>query len=237
MESENNPKKMWAINKHDSPACSFWEILKGDCLMKRALVQVARIFALSLFAVTAFGANPGTFENYSADMETTTAQGSFTSKMFFKDGKMRMESNTQGYKSINIIRPDRKVMWMLMVDSKTYMEIPLDMSKQDIQSKIHDPNSKTDKEFIANEVVDKHPAKKYHLTITSNGKKEKSGYIWEATDLGNFPVKYESEDKKMTTVWKNIKKGSVADSVFEVPTGYKKMDMPIVPWMGGGPMK
>jgi len=206
-------------------------------MMKRAMVYVASIFVLFLFAVTTFGAGPDTFKNYSADMETTTAQGSFTSKIFFKDGKMRMESNTQGRKSINIIRPDKKVIWMLMVDSKTYMEIPVDMSKQDIQSKLHDPNIKTDKEFIANEVVDKHPTKKYHLTITTDGKKEKSGYIWEATDLGNFTVKYESEDKKMTTVWKNIKTGGVTDSVFELPAGYKKMDMPAMPGMGGGPMK
>ena len=205
--------------------------------MKRAVVHVASIFVFSLFAVTAFGADPGTFKNYSADMETTTAQGSFTSKIFFKDTKMRMERNTQGRKSINILRPDKKVIWMLMVESKTYMEIQLDMSKQDIQSKLHDPNIKTDKEFIANEVVDKHPAKKYHLTITTDGKKEKSGYIWEATDLGNFPVKYESEDKKMTTVWKNIKTGGVTDSVFELPAGYKKMDMPAMPGIGSGSMK
>ncbi len=190
------------------------------------------IFMLSLFAIKAFGASPGTFNNYSADMETTSAQGSFTSKIFFKDGKMRMEG-TQGSRSINIIRPDKKVIWMLMVDSKTYMEIPFDISKEDIQSKLRDPNIKTDKEFIANEVVDKHPAKKYRLTITTGGKKEKSGYIWEATDLSNFVVKYQSEDKKITTVWKNINTGGVTDSVFELPAGYKKMDMPVMPGKGG----
>ena len=204
--------------------------------MKRAVVYLVSIFALSLFAVTAFGADPTAFKNYSADMETTSAQGSFTSKIFFKDGKIRMEG-TQGSKSINIIRPDKKVIWMLMLDSKTYMEILLDLSTQDIQSKLRDPNIKTDKEFIANEVVDKHPAKKYHLTITTDGKKDKAGYIWEATDLNNFTVKYQSEDKKITTVWKNIKTGGVADSVFELPAGYKKMDMPAMPGMGGGPMK
>lgn len=111
------------------------------------------------------------------------------------------------------------------------------MRIQDIHAKLHDPNIKTDKEFIAHEVVDKHPAKKYHLTITTDGKKEKSGHIWEATDLDNFPVKYQSEDKKMTTVWKNIKKGGVIDSAFEVPTGYKKMDTPVMPGMGVGPMQ
>jgi hypothetical protein len=205
-------------------------------MIKRRVARIASIFVLSLFAVTAFGSDPGSFKNYSADMETTSSQGSFTSKIFFKDGKMRMEG-TQGHKSINIIRPDKKVIWMLMLDSKTYMEIPFDISKQDIQSKLRDPNIKTDKEFIANEVVDKHPAKKYHVTITTDGKKEKSGYIWEATDLSNFVVKYQSEDKKMTTVWKNIKTGSVTDSVFELPAGYKKMDMPAIPGIGGGQRK
>ena len=205
-------------------------------MMKRAVIHVVSIIVLSFFAVAAFGADPAAFKNYSADMETTSAQGSFTSKVFFKDGKMRMEG-AQGSKTINIIRPDKKVIWMLMFDSKTYMEIPLDISKEDIQSKLRNPNIKTDKEFIANEVVNKHPTKKYHLTITTDGKKEKSGYIWEATDLNNFTVKYQSEDKKITTVWKNIKTGGVTDSIFELPAGYTKMDMPAMPGMGGGSMK
>jgi outer membrane lipoprotein-sorting protein len=201
------------------------------------LVHLTCIFVLSVFAVAAFGADPRIFSNYSADMETTTPQGSFTSKIFVKDTKMRMERNPRGQASINIMRPDKKVIWMLMLDGKTYMEIPLDMSMQDIQSKLHDPNIKTDKEFMANDVVDKHPTKKYHLTITTDGKKEKSGYIWEATDLNNFPVKYESEDKKTATVWRNIKVGGVSDSVFEIPPGYTKMDMPAMPGVGGAPRK
>lgn len=208
-----------------------------NIMMKRAVIHVVSIFVLSLFAITAFGAGPDTLKNYSADMVTTTAQGSITSKVFSKDRKMRMERNSKGHNSINILRPDKMLIWMLMVDSKTYMEIQLDMSKQDIQSMLRDPNIKIDKEFIANDVVDEHPAKKYHLTITTNGKKEISGYIWEATDLSNFTVKYESEDKKITTVWKNIKTGGVTDSLFELPAGYKKMDIPAMPGMGGGPVK
>ena len=205
--------------------------------MKRAIVQFVSIVVLSLFAMPVFGAGPGSFKNYSAEMETTTPQGSHTSKIFAKDGKIRSESTMRGHSSINIIRPDKKVMWMLMVDSKTYMEMPLDPSKQDIQSKLDNPNFKVDKEFISNDVVDKHPAKKYHITITKGGKKEMSGYIWEATDLNNFPVKHQSEDKKITTVWKNINTGGVNDSVFEVPGGYKKIDMPGMPGMGGGSKK
>ena len=190
-ERANQDRKQIAL--HD---LANYKVRKGDRIMKIAVIHVVSIMVLSFFAVAAFGADPAFIKNYSADMETTSSQGSFTSKVFFKDGKMRMEG-AQGRKTINIIRPDKKVIWMLMVDSKTYMEIPLDISKEDIQSKLRDPNIKTDKEFIGNEVVDKHPTKKYHLTITTDGKKEKSGYIWEATDLNNFTVKYQSEDKKI----------------------------------------
>jgi len=199
--------------------------------MKKFTGPLVALFVAVLFAGVAFAADMSAIKNYSADMETTTTQGTFTSKIFYKDTKMRMESKG----SMNILRPDKKVMWMVMPEQKSYMEMALDTSKQDIQSKLHDPNVKVDKEFIANEVVDKHPAKKYHMTLTMNGKKEKSGYVWEATDLSNFPVKYESEDKKTSTVWKNIKTGVVTDAVFEVPAGYKKMSMPTMPeGMGGG---
>lgn len=202
--------------------------------MKKIAIVVAVLFVAVMFAGVSVGADPQMFKNYSADMETTTSQGTFASKIFYKDTKIRMESNHQGQSSINIMRPDKKVMWMVMPEQKSYMEMSLDTSKQDVMSKLQDPNIKTEKEFIANETVDKHPAKKYHLTIMKDGKKEKSGYIWEATDLNNFPVKYESEDKKTSTVWKNIKTGGVSDSVFEAPAGYKKMNMPGMPDMGGG---
>ncbi|MBA4372586.1 MAG: hypothetical protein C0402_06950 [Thermodesulfovibrio sp.] len=199
--------------------------------MKKILGTVVSLFVAVLFVGVAFAVNMSTLKNYSADMETTTKQGTFTSKIFYKDTKTRMESKG----SIIIMRTDKKVMWMVQPEQKSYMEMALDINKQDIQSKLQDPNIKVDKEFVANDVVDKHPAKKYHMTITTNGKKEQSGFIWEATDLSNFPVKYESEDKKTSTVWKNIKTNSVSDSAFEVPADYKKMTMPSMPeGMGGG---
>ncbi|TAN40648.1 MAG: DUF4412 domain-containing protein [Nitrospirae bacterium] len=200
-------------------------------MCKKVVLQVFSILVLSVFSLPVSGADLGAFRNYSADMETISPQGTFTSRIFTKDKKMRMESSAQGHSSITIMRPDKKVIWMLMPDSKTYMEMPLDLSRQDMQSLLNDPNVKVDKESLGSEVVDRHPAKKYHITMTTNGKKEKSGYIWEATDLGNLPVKYQSEDLKITTIWKNVKTGVVADSVFELPAGYNKMD---TGGMGGG---
>jgi hypothetical protein len=118
-----------------------------------------------------------------------------------------------------------------MPEQKMYMELDLSAMKQDMQNNLYDPDVRTEKEFLGSETVDGHPAKKYHVTIIKQGKKETGGFLWEATDLNNFPVKYQSEDGKTTTVWKNIKRGPIADSLFEVPSGYKKMELNI-PGMG-----
>jgi outer membrane lipoprotein-sorting protein len=167
---------------------------------------------------------------YSADIVTETSGMTHKSRMFAKGTKQRMEVSEEGQKVINIIRADKRVMWMLMPDEKMYMEMPLNRQREDIASKLNDPDVKVEKKFLADETVDGHPSKKYHVMMTRNGKKESSGYMWEAADLNNFPVKWQEEDRKTTVTWKNIKLGGVPDSMFEIPAGYKKMGMP---GMGG----
>ena len=168
---------------------------------------------------------------YSADVVTESSGGTHKSHMYAKGTKQRMEMSEEGQKVINIIRGDKKVMWMLMPDQKMYMEMPLTKQKEDITSRMIDPDVKMEKKFLADENVDGHPSKKYHVTMTRNGKKESSGFMWEATDLNNFPVKWQEEDGKTTVTWKNIKLGDVPDSMFEIPAGYNKMSMPGMPGM------
>jgi len=99
----------------------------------------------------------------------------------------------------------------------------------------NDKDAKVEKELLGSETVDGHPAKKYHETYYANGKKEGSGFVWEATDLDNFPIKYQTEDKSATTTFKNIKTGDPADSLFETPSGFQKMDMGGMMGGMGGP--
>jgi hypothetical protein len=196
--------------------------------MTRKIFAVSVSIIVSVLLVkSSLAAGPGALKNFSAELETTTTKGTFTSKIFSKDGKQRMEHSAGGRESIHIARPDKKVVWMLMPDRKVYMEMPFDSRKQDISSQLHDPAIKTDKEFLGNETVDNHPARKYHVTIIRDGKKEASGFLWEASDLNNFPVKHQNEDKTVSTVWKNIKFDGPTDSLFEIPAGYKKMEMPM----------
>jgi hypothetical protein len=192
----------------------------------QALVIVMVCMVLSAFA---WAAGPA-FNNFSADIVTSTHGETHTSKIYSKDGKSRMEAGGSGRDMITISRPDKKAVWMLMPGTRTYMEMPFNRKRAGISSQLSDSAAQTEKKFIANETVEGHPAKKYHVTVTMDGKKEASGFLWEATDMNNFPVKHQTEDGEITTVWKNVKRGGVSDLLFEIPAGYKKMSMP---GMGG----
>ena len=192
----------------------------------QVLVVVMVCLALAAFAWAAGAA----FNNVSADIVTTSHGETHTSKIYSKDGKSRMEVSGQGNEMITVSRPDKKVVWMLMPASRTYMEMPLNKKKSGMLSQLSDPDVKFEKAFIGNDTVDGHPTKKYHVVTIIDGQKEAAGYVWEAVDMNNFPIKHQSEDKQTTTTWKNIKMGGVSDSVFALPAGYKKMAMP---GMGG----
>lgn len=191
------------------------------------LKSISVLFCVALLCISApLGVRAADMSVYSADIVTETSDGTHQSHMDVKGKKQRMEMNEGGQKAINIIRADKKVMWMLMPDQKMYMEMSLNTQKEDITSRLNDPDVKMEKKFITDEKVDGHSTKKYHVTMTRGGKKESSGFIWEAQDLNNFPVRWQDEDRKTTVTWKNIKLGDVPDSRFEVPAGYKKMSMP-----------
>ncbi|MBF0457370.1 MAG: DUF4412 domain-containing protein [Nitrospirae bacterium] len=197
-------------------------------MTRKIFVMSLTVFVFVLWVKSSPAAEPGLLKNYTAVIETTTTKGNFssTSKVVSKDGKQRIEQSANGKKSVTIVRPDKKLVWMLMPDQNMFMEMPLDVKNQDIFSNMQDSKVKTDKEFLSNETIDNHPAKKYHVTTSRDGKKESSGFIWEASDLNNFPVKYQNEDKTATMVWKNINFEPVQDAMFEIPSGYKKMEMP-----------
>lgn len=190
---------------------------------------VSVLVAASLAAFYAVNADAAS-KSYSADIESISDKATTRAKMYFKDGKQRMES---GKDSVTIMRPDKKVIWMLMPAENMYMEMPFTGKATENMPPTNNPDAKVEKTFMANETIDGHPAKKYHIKVTHAGKKEDSGYVWEAADLDNFPIKYQTEDKRATSTFKNIKSGGVSDSLFELPSGFRKMDMP---GMGGSKM-
>src|SRR5512141_2548766 len=134
-------------------------------MKKKLLVLAAGVATFVLSAAVSFAAGLGNFKNYSADMVITGSHGTTTSKVYATPMKQRMEMKAEGSDTIMISRFDKKMAWMCMRDQKMCMEMGIGKQMDTVQNQLHDPDAKVKKDFLANETVDGHPSKKYHITI------------------------------------------------------------------------
>jgi hypothetical protein len=164
---------------------------------------------------------------FSADTITSMKGGEkMSGKIYFKPDRFRMEMKDFG-KTIMITRVDKKVAWNIMPDQKMYMEIPFDIkNRPKVDEKFE---GELERKEVGRETIDGHPTIKYLITYKID--KEKSMvYQWMATDI-QFPVKTAAVDGSWVQEFRNIRKGSQPDSLFEVPRGYQKMQLPKIPGM------
>jgi hypothetical protein len=190
------------------------EVVMKKVVLACGLVVIVLSFVTSALAV-----------EFSADMVSTAHGQSTTSKIFAKDQKFRMEP--KGAPTYSIVRGDKQVTWLVMPDQKSYMEMKAEPGKEPkAEEKVR---GEVSRKLVGAETVDGHPTQKYEVTYTEGGKTEKM-YQWMATDI-KFPVKMAAVDGSWTMEYKNIKMGSQPASLFEVPSGYKKMGMPSMPGM------
>ena len=158
---------------------------------------------------------------FSADTVMTAQEGKATGKIFYKEDRFRMDMRTPE-EMIMITRMDKKVVWNIMPGEKMYMEIPFSMQNRPrVDDKVE---GEIDRKLVGSEIVDGHPAKKYLITYQS-GKAKEQMYQWWATDI-NFPVKSSAVDGSWVQEFKNIKFGVQPNSLFELPVGYQKIQMP-----------
>ena len=143
-------------------------------------------------------------------------------KVYLKGEKMRQEFSMGGGKSINIARPDKNVMWVLMPAQKFYMEMPF--QETDLAKTMRMPKDKTKMKLVGTETVNGYETEKYETVVKSDGKTMKFD-LWVAKKLG-VPIKMVSKDGSYSMEYLDIKEGNVPDSVFKVPSGYRKMPMP-----------
>lgn len=190
--------------------------------MKKALLVSSLVLVGLWIAGSAFAVD------FSADMVMTSGGKTTTSKVFTKGDKSRMEP--QGQPTYTIVRNDKKLMWMVMTDQKAYMEMTADPKQAPQGDKV---TGEVSRKLIGKETIDGRSTEKYEVTFKDGNKTEKM-YQWMATDI-KFPVKMAAADGTWTMEYKNIKTGAQADSLFEVPSGYKKMAMPAMPQMPNMP--
>jgi outer membrane lipoprotein-sorting protein len=163
--------------------------------------------------------NAGAVE-FSADMVIQPkGDEAMSGKIYVKGDKVRQETSEEGESQVMIIRPDKKVTWMISPEEKTYMEMPYQSEDKTFEEWTAEKEKKA--KLLGEETVSGMPCKKYESV--EDGEKT---IFWISKQ---FPFPLKVEDSEVTMEYKNVKEGPLPDSLFELPAGYEKMAMPIVP--------
>lgn len=112
--------------------------------------------------------------------------------------------------------PEKPATYLVFPNLKSYCDVPLpDKGNAD---------GKLEKTELGSETVEKHPCKKSKLTFTDKDGKTAEAIVWEATDLKNFPIQYQTTDdgQTLTTTFTDIKMGKPDAAQFDLPADYKK---------------
>lgn len=198
--------------------------------------QYLPLLGLALFVLSAMAIAQ---EEFSADLYNSKSGKEMVSqaKIYMAKDKMRIESHEQtpGGQGVMIMNFQTRVMDMFMPGRKMYIEAPQGQGPMqrnfnffrtgDVENACSDwqkmkPESTGTCKKDGDEVVNGRKTVKYEGTSSSG----KTGYFWIDSAL-RFPVKWQDQDNSGEL--RNIQVGAQPASLFEVPAGYQKMEMPI----------
>ena len=140
-------------------------------------------------------------------------------KIYVHDDKMRQEFADEKGQTITIVRPDLKVVWLILPRQGSYMEIPLTtrLPGQFIQI----PPQALGKHPVGQERLNGYDTEKYEVNVPVGRNLEKQTY-WVAAKLG-LPIKMECRELQFSLEYKSIREEKVPDRLFNLPPGLKKL--------------
>jgi outer membrane lipoprotein-sorting protein len=186
---------------------------------------VAAFVVLTILFGSATCGYCGKIKSFSAEQVSIDPSGKVSNvgKLYITPKKLRMDMKSpEGKGSIpSILRRDLKIYWMLNAKDKKYFERPL--NEEDWKKAMHESMKQTEKDLGAETVNGfKCRKKEVETTIQFLGIKRKSrSIVWVSNKLA-MPIRTESKDGYVTELRK-IKAGRQPSSLFEVPSGYKKV--------------
>jgi hypothetical protein len=225
--------------------------------MGRRRAARAALVAVWSLAVAVFGCSAavaGSIKDYAGDMVSLDAAGKVesTSRLFFSGGNVRVEIPAQEDMGpmVIIVRPDRKVQWMIDVKAKTYFEQQLDEKTIADMSRgggaaMPMGEHVVKEEPLGSEKVNGYDTRKKRVTSTSKvmGKTYTTvSTVWMADEF-DVPLR-ERDEQGGAEEFRNIVVGAQPAALFEVPKGYARgkgmpgmpdMDMPDMPDMKNMP--
>ncbi len=156
---------------------------------------------------------------FSAQMMVKDDTKVMPGKIYVSDGKMRQEFVDEGGQTITIVRPDQKVVWVILLRQRSYMEIPL--TKKLPGQFIQIPPQALQKRLVGQERLNGYDTEKYEVSVPVGRGLEKQTY-WVAAKLG-LPIKMECRERQFSLEYKSIREEKVPDRLFALPPGLQKL--------------
>jgi hypothetical protein len=190
-----------------------------------------------------FGENKAFSAQMAMQVLDKSAKETLSATMNFSmlDGKVRTEVDMGAMKSsqmpagmsdqlkqmgmdkvVSIMRPDKKIMYIVYPTLKSYVEMPLPAAEQESLTK----EVKIEKTEQGKETIDGHPCTKSKVIMTDDTGRKQEGLVWTAKDLKEFPIKMQFTEQENTFVmtYTSIKFDKPAESQFEGPSDFTKHD-------------
>ena len=119
---------------------------------------------------------------------------------------------------VSIIRPDKKVMYIIYPGMQSYLNMPLPKEEVDALEK----NPKIEKTALGKETIDKHLCVKNKVVITDDKGQKNEAIVWNATDLQDFPVQIQTLEKENTVVmrYRDVQFARPDAKQFDPPAGF-----------------
>jgi hypothetical protein len=113
---------------------------------------------------------------------------------------------------------DKQAAYIVYPGLQSYCDMPTATVKKS------NTDGKVDKTELGPDTVASHPCTKSKLIYTAKDGQTSEALVWEATDMKNFPIQYQTVDEGQTTTttFTDIKMGKPDASLFELPASYKK---------------
>jgi hypothetical protein len=119
---------------------------------------------------------------------------------------------------ISIIRPDKKLVSVIYPDQRVMLTRPL--PQEDYEGSNRAP--KVSKTVLGKETIDGHPCVKNRVVITDSSGHTTEALTWDATDLKDFPIQIQTQEKDTTSLvrFKKVQFARPADGLFEPPRDF-----------------
>lgn len=162
-------------------------------------------------------------ENQTMTMLFAVSGGNMRNEMDMTKMSGVRSSDLEGMKQMGM---DKMVILRQAEKKTTYMVYPNLQSYCDLPAGKGNPEGKLEKTEVGRETVEKQACTKSKLTFTDKDGRTSEALVWEATDLKNFPIQYQTVDEGQTTTttFSDIKMDKPDAALFDLPARYKKYD-------------